>query len=338
MKSFVIWGTGRRASRFLANGYFSKCRIVGFIDTYKSEDYFMGIPIYLPEALDELMKGTDYLLISTWNIREIYEKCIELRIDLRKIIFVGEVKVPAIRKTMNIIKENLPELYSEMQKRPFSLVALNEKDSFDSSRLLGTLEFSDEEYYYDYFRYRTFEFIAEELLAAEIKGAVAELGVFRGKFSRMINRKFSGKKMYLFDTFEGFDLEEAEKELSLGRCNESFIESHRDTSVDILLSNLLFPEQCVICKGIFPQSVTEEAREESYCFVSLDVDFEDSMYAGIDFFYPRLVDGGILYIHDYNTYFLDGIKIAIKRYEEDQGIRLKKIPIADRAGTLIVIK
>jgi hypothetical protein len=35
---------------------------------------------------------------------------------------------------------------------------------------------------------------------------------------------------------------------------------------------------------------------------------------------------------------LDGIRKAVKRYEEDNGIFLKKVPLADWAGTLIIVK
>ena len=50
------------------------------------------------------------------------------------------------------------------------------------------------------------------------------------------------------------------------------------------------------------------------------------------------MSGGIIFVHDYNTYYLEGIKKAVKRYEREIGRRLNKIPIADRAGTLIVLK
>lgn len=34
----------------------------------------------------------------------------------------------------------------------------------------------------------------------------------------------------------------------------------------------------------FPKSITEEASQERYAFVSIDVDFEDSMFEGLKFF------------------------------------------------------
>lgn len=338
MVNLIVWGAGRLAVQYFEDNYFEHCNVIAIIDTNKKASSFMDIPVYTPNYLPKLMENAEYLLVAIKNVWEIHDECVKLGIDLKKVLIPNNIKIPIFYDNVNVIKEHLPRLYKDMQKEPWALVKINERDCFDENKLIDTREFTDSEYYNDYFRYRTFELIADELKDIHIKGAVAELGVFRGVFSRLINKKFSDKRMYLFDTFEGFDLREAEKELSLGRCEEEFIEGHKNTSEDTAVRNLLLPEQCVICKGLFPDSVTKQAREENYCFVSIDVDFEDSIYAGIEFFYPRLSDGGILYIHDFNTYILQGVKAAVRRYEEKMNIRLKKVPLADRAGTVVIIK
>ena len=81
-----------------------------------------------------------------------------------------------------------------------------------------------------------------------------------------------------------------------------------------------------------------EHKSKKYAFVSIDVDFEESIYSGLEFFYPRLSNGGYIFLHDYNSAFLHGVKNAVRRYESDNGIRIIKVPIADRAGTLIITK
>lgn len=45
------------------------------------------------------------------------------------------------------------------------------------------------------------------------QGAVAELGVYRGDFAKVINEAFPDKKLYLFDTFEGFPEEDLNYEM-----------------------------------------------------------------------------------------------------------------------------
>jgi O-methyltransferase len=64
----------------------------------------------------------------------------------------------------------------------------------------------------DYFRLSSLELIAYEIYANNIEGNVAELGVFRGDFAKFINISFPDRKLYLFDTFEGFDEKDIEAE------------------------------------------------------------------------------------------------------------------------------
>ena len=57
----------------------------------------------------------------------------------------------------------------------------------------------------EYIRASSLELVAREIDGNAVPGAVAELGVYRGEFARLINRAFPRRKLYLFDTFEGFD-------------------------------------------------------------------------------------------------------------------------------------
>lgn len=218
------------------------------------------------------------------------------------------------------------------------LTKSNEIDLVDKRMLIGTGKYKRSIYMQDYFRYRTFELVANDIREKNIPGAVAELGVFKGHFSSLINEHFSDRNIYLFDTFEGFDETEANEELESGRCSNDFIKEHKDTSVELMLKNLLYPDKAIVCKGFFPHSISKEASDEKYAFVSIDVDFEESMYQGLKFFYPRMSKQGIIFVHDYNTYYLEGVKKAIERYEHNENIVLCKVPIADRAGTLIITK
>ncbi|EAL6990481.1 methyltransferase, partial [Campylobacter jejuni] len=51
----------------------------------------------------------------------------------------------------------------------------------------------------------------------DIKGAVAELGVWRGETARYINEYFKDDIFYLLDTFEGFDEKDIIKEIGLAK-------------------------------------------------------------------------------------------------------------------------
>lgn len=125
-----------------------------------------------------------------------------------------------------------------------------------------------------------------------VPGAVAEVGVFRGEFAQYINYAFPDRKCYLFDTFDGFDAKEALSELKSGNCTNAFIEAYKQTNVGAVLERMTYLENVVIKQGYFPESL--DGLEERFAFVSIDVDFEDSIYEGLKYFYPRLNAGGYI--------------------------------------------
>ena len=106
------------------------------------------------------------------------------------------------------------------------------------------------------------------------------MGVFRGDFSRLINHYFPDRKLYLFDTFEGFDKRDAEVDR-----RENFSSATQDfalTSVDLVLSKMEHKDNCIIRKGWFPQ--TADGIDDTFCFVSLDCDLYQPLKSGLEFF------------------------------------------------------
>lgn len=63
-----------------------------------------------------------------------------------------------------------------------------------------------------------------------------------------------------------------------------------------------------------------------------------NIYDGLRYFYPRLVSGGYIFVHDYNSASLMGVRKAVARYEMDEQFRLCKCPITDLEGTLVITK
>lgn len=334
----IIWGIGRRTERYLKFAYFKTCDIIGFVDTYFPKTCYLSYSVYRPDELIEIIDDIDYLIISTQFFSEIYSKCLEMSIDRKKIILTDYVDESVMMQNMNVVRHISHQLYEDIRMRMLKFTSMNEKDDFDLIRLVGRGKYSTPDYTSDYYRYRTFEFVANEIIEHNVMGSVAELGVFRGTFASLINEKFADRTFYLFDTFTGFDENESESEKVRGHSNDEFVEVHKQTSLEIVLSHLPYKERCYIYKGFFPDIVTEEIRQLDFAFVSIDVDFEESIYEGIKFFYERLTQNGVIFIHDYNSQYLHGVKNAVERYERDFDLRLKKVPLADRAGTLVIIK
>ena len=326
-KRIVIWGTGIVCKEFkekLISG-----EIVAYIDNYPKCKEYDGKQVYTLESFLEESLYFDYIIVANAFSNDIYEQCIQHNIDMQKVIFLRPLQsthnVEMIKRNLVFLQEIAPFYIEEALKESDRRMGIDKKEEVALN--------CNPIYYYDYFRYRTFELIADQI--KDLRGDIAEVGVYKGNFARIINQKFPNDIFYLFDTFEGFEEEEAAKELALGNCNEEFIKRFKETSVEHVISLLRFPDKCIIKKGFFPQ--TAQGIETEFKFVSIDVDFEDSIYESINYFYPKLVKGGFIFIHDYNEGMLKGVRNAVIRYEEQYGAMIK-IPIADKCGTLIITK
>ena len=192
----------------------------------------------------------------------------------------------------------------------------------------------------DYCRYGTLRLIIEELKNNHIEGSLAELGVYRGDFSKCMNMMFPDRKIYLFDTFEGFDSRDMNYEIQNGYTSREWFNSwsnFSNTYEELVLSKMKYREQCAIRKGYFPDTIPDE--EIDYALVSLDCDLYDPILAGLRYFYPRLNKGGYIMLHDYNqSDHLKGVKKAVAEYEKELGFNMVKVPIHDVCGTLVICK
>ena len=77
-------------------------------------------------------------------------------------------------------------------------------------------------------------------------------------------------------------------------------------------------------------------EELEFAMVSLDPDLYDPTYAGLRYFYPRLSRGGVIIIHDYNSYQFTGVAEAVRRYCREEG--LFPVPLCDLHGTAVLRK
>ncbi len=149
-----------------------------------------------------------------------------------------------------------------------------------------------------------------------LKGNVAEGGVCEGVFARKINKLFPDRKLYLFDTFEGFD----ERDISI-ECEKGYSFSLAGSlalsSEEKVRSSLPHPENAVIRKGYFPE--TAEGIEDEFVFVNLDFDLYKPTYDGLNFFYPKMVKGGVIIIHDFFSDYYSGPKKAVDKFCEEHG-------------------
>jgi O-methyltransferase len=178
----------------------------------------------------------------------------------------------------------------------------------------------------DAVRYTSLALAINRLLREGVPGSFAEVGVFRGRTSRVIHRLAPRRMLYLFDTFEGFP------DRDLDRADPRF----RETSVSQLERTIGDLENVVIRKGYFPETAAG-LEGETFAFVMLDLDLYKPMLAGMEFFYPRLAPGGFLFAHDYNSPESDrAVSRALDGYLADKPDKLVDLP--DRWGSVMLRK
>ena len=211
--------------------------------------------------------------------------------------------------------------------------AVSIRNQIEESGFAGEiLDIADFRQYQD-IRVAALRLIAQEIKERKVPGEMAELGVFRGDFSAVMNELFPEKELYLFDTFEGFSADEIEKEVISGDATDPLL-TFTDTSVELVLEKMNYSNKVVIKKGLFPDTATDV--EDTFCFVSIDCDLYDSITYGLEYYYPRLEKGGYIFIHDYINKKYKGAKRAVQDYCDKNGISYTVNP--DACGTAIIAK
>ena len=170
-----------------------------------------------------------------------------------------------------------------------------------------------------------------------LEGSCAERGVFEGDFSAVINRFFPDRRLYLFDTFTGFDKRDLKKEseFTSTRTSGFNIEQFNEEK---LLSKMEHPENIEIRKGFFPE--TANGINDEFIFVNLDFDLYAPTLEGLSFFYPRMKEDGIILVHDYfamdmvKGYAFDKVRSAVDEFCSAHCIPV--CPIGDRLSVAIV--
>lgn len=190
----------------------------------------------------------------------------------------------------------------------------------------------------DYIRKSTLGEILEMIKKYNVDGQLAELGVCTGAFAKLLNEFFPEKKLYLFDTFEGFDERDLNREGEFNKdviAIQKVITGDKQTAVDVVLNCMPYKDNCLICKGYFPETASMVDNNEHFSFVSIDADLYNPILAGLKFFYPRMSRNGVIMIHDYNSFWSGAAEVVDEFCKENN---LIPIPVSDECGSVLIIK
>lgn len=170
--------------------------------------------------------------------------------------------------------------------------------------------------YYKKFETKNFrsldrKFMLKSLLSLvkDLDGDTAECGVYKGATSYLICNETSHRPTvhYAIDSFEGLST-------PTGRDAAYWKKGDLKAGVDECKENLrLFEERIRYCKGWIPE-VFHLVKSPSFRFVHVDVDLYAPTHNSLEFFYEKMVPGGIIVCDDYGFKSCEGAKIAVDEF------------------------
>lgn len=181
-------------------------------------------------------------------------------------------------------------------------------------------------------------------MVKEIPGEIIECGVFKGialvrfaMFQKLFNIQ-SPKKIIGFDTFGKFPEAQFSKDKNPRKkfldvageysiSKKQLIKVLKHKGIDIFVE---------LVEGDITKTVPSYLRshpELKISLLNLDVDLYEPSVAVLEYFYPRIVKGGVLIIDDYIKF--PGETKAVDDYFKGQNIEIKKFPFCVRPRYVI---
>jgi hypothetical protein len=168
-------------------------------------------------------------------------------------------------------------------------------------------------------------------------GDYAEVGTYQGNYAKLIYARMAeNASLYCFDTFAGFPETSVRKEsetTGLKVSTDIFSDTSQARATETIAGQSS-PSRLVLRKGEFPETFAG-LEDRSWRFVLLDADLYAPIRSGLDIFWPRVVPGGVMLVHDYMGWYA-GAKLAVREFCGPLGI--VPIPWPDRVGTAIIAK
>jgi len=148
----------------------------------------------------------------------------------------------------------------------------------------------------------------------DLPGKMAEVGVYKGGTALLLAKSNPRKHLYLFDTFDGMP---AVSEHDLHHKGD-----FKDTSIEHIEKLLIGCSNYSVHKGLFPQDTSDVIKDEQFSLVHLDCDIYSSVKESLEFFYDKVVPGGIIVFDDYNAPTCPGAKLAVDEFLADKPEKL----------------
>ena len=170
--------------------------------------------------------------------------------------------------------------------------------------------------------------LVKKTLSQSLSNDFVECGCWRGHSSFVISSLIKQKKnsinFHIFDSFEVLSesVKEDDEFFNKEKKYKEFMTSHFRSSEKFLKNEVLKEFDFVkTYKGWIPSRFSE-VKDLKFSFVHIDVDLYQPTLDCLEFFFPKLVSGGIIVCDDYNSSQFPGAKNAWDYYFKDKKINL----------------
>ncbi len=190
-------------------------------------------------------------------------------------------------------------------------------------------------------QYNTIQFLR---LVQSMEGCIAECGTFKGLGSfmfchtlRQADPVFDGSGFHIFDSFEGLSEPTAQDHIQdsrVGPMGAAYMGAGSfHGGLDLVRKALSEFPAIEFHKGWIPESF-KDLSEREYRFVHIDVDLYEPTRDSLEYFYPRLREGGVIVCDDYAHLQWPGARKAFDEYCEPRGIPV----LCLTTGQAVIIK
>jgi len=182
--------------------------------------------------------------------------------------------------------------------------------------------------------------LAWRLDSLGVEGAAADLGCYRGDVSWQMNALMPDRKLYLFDTFTGYDPRDIAREQEMG-LSEAKTGEYAMSPLELksfedrLLGRMPYEEQVTIVKGWFPETAFD--LEDTFALVHIDTGLYQPTYTGLQYFFPRMAKGGVILVSGYENGRSRSVRQAVDDLEAEYGAFLIT-PLCDIDGTIMITR
>jgi O-methyltransferase len=161
--------------------------------------------------------------------------------------------------------------------------------------------------------------------AKRLEGDFVECGVYRGGLSRAIVNYIGfqnlPKRFFLCDTYEGLvDAYISDEEKRMGKAAGGYEDCY-----DAVKKTFAPFANVKIVRGVVPD-VLSQVDAEKVCYLSLDMNCAPPEIAAAEYFWDKLVTGGVILLDDYNWVGYEPQKRAFDDFGARKGVEVLNLP------------